>query len=205
MGQGSFPPLVADACSVDDPAVSPAEISEDAEIHLDEIADALHDGPMQSLMVARYAADAAARGGDPGAAREAIQQAVVELRALVWSLRPRGESGLATALDQLTTSLVKADKLPLQLSLNADPVGPAAVLAYRLVQAVHAGAGRDQVRVTLDGPSLEVTGAPLPAPQRWIRRAAALSCRLSCDGDQTRLLLPTQPASSFSIDVRTTS
>ena len=185
--------------------MSPGELVEDHEHGLEVIADGLHDGPLQSLMVARYAVDAAVRGGDPGMVREAIQQAVVELRHLVWSLRPRGDRGLAAALEQLSTALVKADQLPLDLTLQGDAGGRVAVLAYRLVQAVHAGAGSNQVRVRLDGSTLDVAGAPLAGHQRWARRAAALGCELSTTGDHTRLVLAPQASSALTADVRTTS
>ena len=52
------------------------------------LADALHDGPVQSLVVARYVADAAVRGGDPVAARDAVQAALIDVRRFLWALRP---------------------------------------------------------------------------------------------------------------------
>lgn len=186
------------------PDVSPVDVAADSELELDAIADAVHDGPLQSLMVARYAVDAAMRGADPAVMREAIQQAVVELRQLVWTLRPRGDAGLTAALQQLSTALVKADALPLELALEGpDPAGPTALLAYRLVQAVLSKGA--PVRVRLSGTAIDIAGAPLPTPQRWVRRASALGCVLSTTGDQTRLVLATAPASSISNDVRTSS
>ena len=41
------------------------DLLEDHEAEQVALADALHDGPLQTLMAARYAADAVARGGDP--------------------------------------------------------------------------------------------------------------------------------------------
>ncbi len=72
-----------------------------AEADADAAADGLHDGALQALVVARYAADAAVRGGDPAAARDAVQEALVALRRAVWLLRPRGAQGLLEALRQL--------------------------------------------------------------------------------------------------------
>jgi signal transduction histidine kinase len=59
-----------------------------AEAQADAAADTLHDGALQALVVARYAADAAVRGGDASAARDAVQDALVALRRAVWLLRP---------------------------------------------------------------------------------------------------------------------
>ena len=177
---------------------------DDHEQAMDELADLLHDGPMQSLMVARYAADAAVRGGDPVAARDAVQEAVVELRQLVWRLRPRGEAGLAAALRQLADHRLKDGKQALVLHLPASGPGvepAAAALAYRVVQASAA----HEVRVSLqpEGVCVEIMGG-LPSVPRWKRRAEALGCRLTASTDQCRLLLP-RAAGSFSSDVRTTS
>ena len=69
-----------------------------AERDLDCLADRLHDGALQALVVARYACDAVARGADPALARDAVQDALVTLRREVWLLRPRGDDGLMTAL-----------------------------------------------------------------------------------------------------------
>jgi hypothetical protein len=183
-------------------SVSPQQLTDDAESALAEVADALHDGPLQSLMVARYAVDAAMRGGDAGAVRDAIQQAVVELRQLTWSLRPRGASGLSQALELLAA---KAEDVPLELSLGQeDPTGPGAVLAYRIVQTVHAHA-RQPVRVIVDGRSVEITGTALPSPQRWVRRAASVGCVLSTTGEHTSLMLAAPASSSVKTEVRTTS
>ena len=173
----------------------------DRERELDQLADALHDGPMQSLMVARYAADAAVRGGELEPARAAVQDAVVELRELVWSLRPRGGDGLVAALEQL---VARRGARPLTLDLpSADvDVDPAvATLAYRVVQA----AAPEQVAVRLqpEGICVEINSG-LPFAQRWARRAEALGCRLTATADHCTLLLP-RAAGSYSTDVRTTS
>lgn len=177
---------------------------DDAEQVLDELADELHDGPMQTLMVARYAADAAVRGGDPAVVREAVQRAVVELRTLVWSLRPRGESGLVPALEQLAAARDKQGLPPLALeapaaSVDVDPA--VARLAYRLVQASAA----QQVRIVLQtgAVSVEINGG-LPSAARWARRAEVLGCRLTASADHCQLLLPVA-SGSYSTDVRTTS
>jgi signal transduction histidine kinase len=185
-------------------AVDQQILVQDHERAMDDLADALHDGPMQSLMVARYAADAAVRGGDPVAARTALQDAVVELRQLVWKIRPRGEAGLEAALRELADRSAKDGHPPLSLHLPAAPadVEPAAAaLVYRVVQA--SAAREVSVSLQEEGVCVEIKGG-LPSVPRWTRRAEALGCRLTASTDQCRLLLP-RAAGSYSTDVRTTS
>ena len=155
-----------------DPAVSTA--LDAAERHLDALADALHDGPVQSLVVARYAADAAMRGGDTSLTREAVQQALVELRLALWSLRPRGATGLADALSQLSAHLGST------VVLDGDASGlsaSCATSAYRLVQALAAvDAAPVHVAVRREAGLLELTvtgGGPLADADGWAARARA--------------------------------
>ncbi len=174
------------------PTASSTDLLDDAETGLDEVADALHDGPVQALVVARYAADATVRGADPALARDAVQQALVELRRTLWSLRPRGGDGLLGALAQLTAQLVERGAPPLAVLGSSDLSGPPAVLAYRIVQAV-TGAEPVRVSVRSEGTRVVVTvdgGASLPAPDRWVRRAQALGCDLSAAAGRLRLVLP---------------
>jgi hypothetical protein len=174
------------------PSGSLADLLEDAQADNDDVADRLHDGPVQSLVYARYTADAAVRGGDPAAARDAVQVALVELRRTLWSLRPRGASGLCSAVEQLVAHLAERGAAPLTLSAAADVAGPRAVLAYRLVQAV---SGEEPVRVVLRSESNHVQvdiegGAALPSAHRWARRARALSCDLTASAGRLRLVIP---------------
>jgi signal transduction histidine kinase len=171
---------------------------EDVEADREALADALHDGPVQSLVVARYAADAAARGGDPGLAREALQTALVELRRFLWHVRPRGSAGFVGALDQLAAQLAEAGGPSLgfvgDLEAAGTLRGAAGVTAYRLVQAVARPDGPD-VRVSLrsegDRVLLDVDGGiPLPSPEGWLRRAQALGGDLQSTPGRTRLVLP---------------
>jgi hypothetical protein len=163
-----------------------------ADADADAAADALHDGPVQELVLARFAADAAVRGGDPATAREAVQSALQSLRRALWLLRPRGagDGGLPGALAQLSTRLVEVGHPALQLLLDEDAcaaLSPAAAsTCYRLVQAVGtAGSGTPTaVRVCRRGPSvrLEVGGTvPATVPDRWAARARALSAQLALD------------------------
>jgi signal transduction histidine kinase len=191
------------------PVTGAAELLDAAEAERDQLADALHDGPVQTLLVARYAADAAVRGGDAALARDAVQEAVVDLRRTLWHLRPRGATGLVAALEQLSAQLVEAGGSPLGLlgDLDADLCGPAAVTAFRVVQAVtRAGAGEAlRVALRLEQGTVIVDvdgGAPLPSPERWARRAAALGGDLSASAGRLRLVLPLTATSGD--DARTT-
>lgn len=150
----------------------------------DALADAVHDGALQALVVARYAADAAVRGGDPALARDAVQDALVALRRTVWLLRPRGSDDLPAALADLSTRL----DAPLVLDVDARVAGaltPAArAAAYRFVQAAGAGAVSlvregGQAVLTVDGEVADPTG--------WSARARAVGGRFEAPA---RLRLP---------------
>jgi hypothetical protein len=176
------------------PVPDPAALLVAADADADRLADALHDDALQALVAARYAADAAVRGGDPAVARDAVQEALVALRRAVWLLRPRGEADLPGALAELAAHRVAAGGPPLDLDLDDDVAaalpGAARAAAYRFVQAVATGS---VVRLTRSGSDavLSVDG-PLPDPAAWSARAAALGGRLA-DADAPRsscLLLP---------------
>lgn len=152
-----------------------------------DAADALHDGPVQDLVAARYAIDAAARGGDPTSIRDAVQTALVGLRRALWLLRPRGDAGLGPALTGLSAHLAEAGRPALSLTLDeaacAQLSAQAASTGYRMVQAVACPPGAAPVAVTVrqDGLRLILAldgGAPLPARDRWSVRARALGADL---------------------------
>lgn len=166
-----------------------------ADADADAFADALHDGALQALLVARYAADAAVRGADPAVAREAVQDALVTLRRAVWQLRPRGDQDLPAALADLSAQRVEAGATPLGLALDGpvaavlSPAGRRA--AYRFVQAAAPAAGPVAVRLIRDGgcARLSVTGSPADVAG-WTARAGALGGRFDVCGDTSRLVLP---------------
>ena len=165
---------------------------------LDAFADALHDGPLQSLVVARYAADAAVRGGDAAAVRDAVQQALVELRLLLWTLRPRGDAGLVEALEGLAVHLGS----PISVTGDAAELtglsSVAGTCAYRLVQALACvDAPPVQVVVRREGALLELTvtgGRSLAGDAGWVSRARAVGGDLSPTPAGLVLLLPAPPS-----------
>ena len=177
-----------------------------AEAEAAAVADALHDGALQALVVARYAADAAVRGGDPVAAREAVQAALVALRHAVWRLRPRGDQGLVPALRDLALHLDATGGAPLRLDVDAAAAAAepalapeAARVAYRLVQ--HATGDRAlTVRVRRAPAVLRVdldTAVPDPAGEAL--RARAVGGTLLVRPDSALLVLPLLPATGTSL------
>ena len=149
----------------------------------------LHDDVAQSLLAARYTAELT--GADP-AVVEAVRAAMAEVRAAMWTLRPRTADGeLVAALDELAARrsgvLVscRADGVPERI----DPA--AATVAFRVVQAAAAAcvATTMQVRVELRSATLTVSvcddGAPYdvvayePGSEltRWLARAGDLGGR----------------------------
>lgn len=161
----------------------------------DALADALHDGALQSLVVARYAADAAVRGGSAELARDAVQDALVALRRAVWLMRPRGADDLRGALHELSGQLVAAGRPALDLRLDADVAAAlpasARVAAYRFVQAATGDAPAPAVHLAREGgfAALTVTGS-LNDCSAWAARAAALGGRLDTERRALCLLLP---------------
>lgn len=166
-----------------------------ADAEADALADRLHDGALQALVVARYATDAAVRGGDPALARDAVQEALVSLRRTVWLLRPRGGDDLPAALQELSRRAVAAGSPALDLDLDqavAAALSPdCRTAAYRFVQAA-ALDGCGEVRLVREGAyaALSVAAADLPEPDGWAVRAAALGGHLDRSGRTPRLLLP---------------
>lgn len=192
--QPTSPPGPRSPAAADDLAVALLRLAdEDA----DAFADRLHDGVLQALVVARYAADAVARGGNPAVARDAVQEALVALRRSVWLLRPRVTAGLTEALRELAAQRVAAGFPAPVLDLDPDLVAvlpaDAAAVAYRFVQTVLDEAGSDVVRVRLERSAaygvLEVDAA-LRNPAAFLMRARAVGGGLVVGAGRLRLLLP---------------
>ena len=192
----------------------PSAVLSLAEADADAAADALHDGALQALVVARYAADAAVRGGDPAAVRDAVQEALVALRRSVWLLRPRGDRGLLEALQQLAAHVVQAGGAPVTLDvdttdprstdpdlepaldggpaagLDADLSPSAATAAYRLVQRA-AGDLPLTVRIRRTATGLRIAlDVPLTDPAGEALRARAVGGALLATRDGASLHLP---------------
>ncbi len=188
------------SCTAVSPVDLPAALLQLADADADALADRLHDGALQALVVARYGADAAVRGADPGFARDAVQDALVELRRAVWLLRPRSSGGLAAALADLSNQRVAAGlpapHLDLDAGLVAGLADAAAGAAYRLVQAVLDEADGQPVRVSLswagESAALDIDGAPADL-SGWSLRARAIGGDLVVDTGRLRLLLPLTP------------
>ena len=179
------------------PVADPVALLSAADVEADALADRLHDGALQALVVARYAADAAVRGGDAALARDAVQDALVALRSAVWLIRPRGGDGLPTALAELSAQRVAAGAPPLDLRVDApatDALPPAArATVYRLVQAC----STDAVDVARDGTDVVVSVAgAVDDTAGWAARARALGGRLQVGAATTRLVLPVPDSSS---------
>ena len=203
----SVPPLRADSRNAalrgtdvhSDSAALLAAADRDADL----LADRLHDGVLQSLVVARYASDAAVRGADPADARDAVQDALVALRRLVWQLRPRGGDSFPEALSALSAQRTSLGGAPLDVVIGTEDAdaglcGSGRALAYRLVQAAVADPGPVRVAVQTEGSvvTVSVTGSlpddALPTDV-WDARARALGGHFEAaepGSRTTRLLLP---------------
>lgn len=167
-----------------------ADLLAAADADADDVADRLHDGPVQALVFARYAADAAVRGADVTVVRDAVQAALVELRRTLWHLRPRADvdGGLPAALALLSGRLEEAGRPALQLHVDevvAADLPPAYVsTAYRLTQEAVLPEGSEPVTLTLRrDDELDVFelsgGAPLTRAERWDVTARALGGTLT--------------------------
>lgn len=174
----------------------PAVLLRLADSDSDALADRLHDGAMQALVAARYAADAVLRGADPALVRDAVQDALVTLRREVWLLRQRCASGLADALTDLARQRTAAGQPALELAVDAGtatgPGAAAAGLAYRLVQEVLREAAQP-VHLTLskagDRVALDLDACPSDV-EVWSLRARAVGADLVVGPARLRLLLP---------------
>ena len=168
-----------------------------AERGRDALADALHDGPVQALVAARYAADAAVRGADPADARAAVQEALVAMRRSLWQLRPRGGDGLTDALRELAERLAEAGRPPLTVQAEpaVDLAGSAGAAAYRFVQHL-VGDAAVAVRLREDGAQVIVeaeSSEALPPLEEHDLVARSLGGLLATSARQARLALPRGP------------
>ena len=118
-----------------------------------ELAAQLHDGPLQSLVAARYVTDMAGlavRDGSFDEARQGVQDGLVHARRALWQLRPHAADGqdLAGALENLGKQLADYIGLRVEVSCAGVPASlPPAVASatFRLVQEMLSAAVRDRV------------------------------------------------------------
>jgi two-component system NarL family sensor kinase len=126
-----------------------------------QLAEDLHDGPIQNLLAARHALTAGAAGdprGPQAQAHAAITQTVAQLRSAVVELHPYllEQAGLAAAIAQVARAVAERAGLELELDLDEDASGvhDRAILrcASELLANVahHANAARVRVTLTQD-------------------------------------------------------
>jgi signal transduction histidine kinase len=167
-------------------AVTRAAALAEVEAERAALAKVIHDDVLQTLVMARWAAD---RSGDT-LVRDTVRAGITEAREALWALQPRttnGELGLALygLADHVLPDrvvIVRAEGVPGRL----DP--GAATLAYRVAQAaVAASSGRTvDIRVEVRAGVLEITvcddgpayDAAVDAPDseltRWLARAGSV-------------------------------
>lgn len=197
-----FAHVIALALAAHFPAVEAGRLVLDEEAERAEIAATLHEGPVASLVAARYAIDS---GADSVAVRRIVDHSLTELRRIVTPLRAHsGHGGLDRGLRRLVTEAADAG-CTVSLVVTAglgDALEPAcAVAAYRVVAAALNGvAGPAHVAVEPADEEIvvTVTGASDPvdagALDRWAVRVGALGGRLERHSDGVTLLLPTADA-----------
>jgi hypothetical protein len=192
--------LLALALSAVSPRAETAAHVLDEEAERAEVAAVLREGPLASLVAARYALDT---GSERSAVRAVVQQALRELRRVVVAQRAGGVDGdlargLRGLVEDLRHSGCRVDLLIADLPAGSVPPS-AAVTAYRVVAAALNGvSGRPSVIVTGDVAAecliVSVTGARDPhdagALDRWARRARALGGSLERHPDGVVLRLP---------------
>jgi signal transduction histidine kinase len=123
-----------------------ARFIEATEREHDELAGQLHDGPLQSLVAARYVTDMAGLAVQDGSfdeAREGVQAGLVHARRALWQLRPHAADGndLAGALTNLAQQL--ADYIGLRVAVACTEVP---TVCPRLLPARHSSGSRDAVQ-----------------------------------------------------------
>lgn len=132
------------------------------EIQSRELAETLHDGPLQNLLAARLDLDELAeRYEDPDleAVRAALAETTTQLRSTLTTLHPAvlAELGLAAAVRELVRQ--HADRSPFEIETELEEVGkpPVQDLVYRAARELltnvtkHAGASHVLVRLARNG------------------------------------------------------
>jgi two-component system, NarL family, sensor kinase len=128
------------------------------------IAEALHDGVLQTLLAIRQDLDQAAKGGsfDAGLAQEAAIDAISELRATVSVLHPQviEHSGLASAVEAVAEQQAGRGQFDVSVSIAPEAVGFHDQLLLALAREAltnvtkHAEATEASVTLAVDGSDL---------------------------------------------------
>jgi signal transduction histidine kinase len=152
------------------------------------LAGELHDTLLQTMVAARYAVDLIGIGGQPPlprvpAAREAVQEAVVEARRELWHLRSRvgaTEAGLAGAVAELADYVADAGGPTVCVDatrLVGDVTPLVGTAAYRLIQeavrALTRGDAALPVEVALESADGDLLVTVLGGNERTLPDAAA--------------------------------
>lgn len=128
------------------------------ERHNREVAEHLHDGPLQTLLAARLDLDEVReRVDDPAleAARDALQQTAAALRSTVTELHPQvlAQLGLTPAVRELLRQFESRGRYTVEAELEEVGKPESQQLLYRaareLLNNIHKHAGATTVRVTL--------------------------------------------------------
>lgn len=128
------------------------------ERHNREVAEHLHDGPLQTLLAARLDLDEVReRVDDPAleAARDALQQTAAALRSTVTELHPQvlAQLGLTPAVRELLRQFESRGRYMVEAELEEVGKPESQQLLYRaareLLNNIHKHAGATTVRVTL--------------------------------------------------------
>jgi signal transduction histidine kinase len=159
-----------------------------------QLASALHDGPLQDLIGTRFLVGALAAGGSTAEVQSSLQQVINAVRALCSELKPPalGPFGLEKAIRaHMQTFQARYPELNVTLELDADnQVLPEWVrlALFRVYQAAisnvveHAQASQVQVRMRLSDNDVRLTvaddGQGFELPTRWLDFARDGRCGL---------------------------
>lgn len=184
-----------------------AEVMQSDERHNREVAERLHDGPLQILLAAGLRLDEAREHlDDPAldAVYAALQEAAAALRSAVTELYPPvlAQLGLAAALRELLGQFASGSSATIEAELEDVGEPASQQLMYRAARELLAtvGAGADTVRVSLGRRAGRVV-LTVTADGSGVQRddLGALSARVDAMGGSVQL--DTQPAQRTRVTV----
>jgi two-component system, NarL family, sensor kinase len=148
------------------------------------IAEALHDGVLQTLLAIRQDLDQAAKGGpfDAAFAQEATVEAISELRATVSVLHPQviEHSGLGAALDAVAEQQAGRGHFEVSVSVAPEAVGFHDQLLLALARealtnvAKHSGATEASVTLSVSGSDIVLEVCDNGRGFHWDRQHGAV-------------------------------